>query len=72
MERNSNAMIKPVASPGFFRGKPRPLKRYHAPPAGGQGAKAPRKVAKFHFFKRFKVLESEYIFQKYQHFSKKN
>ena len=35
----------------FFRGggKPRPLKGYHAPPAGGPGAKAPRTVAKFHF-----------------------
>ena len=46
----------------------RPLKGYHAPPAGGPGAKAPRTVAKFHFFKRFKVLENESIFQKYQHF----
>ena len=56
----------------FFRGggTPRPLKGYHAPPAGGPGAKAhPRAVAKFHFFKRFKVLENESSFQKYQNFS---
>ena len=50
-------------------GTPRPLKGYHAPPAGGPGAKAPRTVAKFHFFKRCKVLENESSFQKYQHFS---
>ena len=36
----------PEASPGFFfggwgGGTPRPLKGYHAPPAGGPGAKAP-------------------------------
>ena len=39
------------------------------PPAGGPGAKAPRTVAKFHSFKRCKVLENESSFQKYQHFS---
>ena len=50
-------------------GKPRPLKGYHAPPAGGPGAKALRMVAKFPFLKRFEVLENESIFQKYQHFS---
>ena len=54
----------------FFRGAtPRPLKGYHAPPAGGPGAKAPRTVAKFHFFKRCKVLENDSSFQKYQYFS---
>ena len=37
-------------------------------PAGGPGAAALRTVAKFHFLKRFKVLENESIFQKYQHF----
>ena len=50
-------------------GTPGPLKSYHASPAGCPGAKAPRTVARFHFLKRFKVLEKEYIFQKYQHFS---
>ena len=52
-------------------GAPRPLKGYHAPPAGGPGAKAPRTVAKCHFKKQFKVklLEIESIFHKYQHFS---
>ena len=56
-----------VASPGFFSGggDARPLKGYHAPPAGGSGAKVPGKVAKFHFFKRCKVLENESSFQKY-------
>ena len=36
----------------FSGGTPRPLKGYHAPPAGGPGAKAPRTVSKFHFLKR--------------------
>ena len=60
-----------VAPPGLFRGggTPRPLKGYHAPPAGGQGARARRIVPKFHFIKQFKVLENESIFQKYQQFS---
>ena len=49
-------------------GKPWALKGYHAPPAGGPGAKAPRTVTKFHFLKRCKVLENESSFQKYQHF----
>ena len=55
----------------FFRGggTPRPLKGYHAPPQGVRGAKAPRTVAKFHFFKRCKVLENESSFQKSQYFS---
>ena len=53
----------------FEGGTPRPIKGYHAPPAEGPGAKAPRTVAKFHFLKRFKVLKNESIFQKYQHFS---
>ena len=35
-----------------------PLKDYEAPTAGGPGAKAPRMVAKFHFFKRCKVFEN--------------
>ena len=42
---------------------------YHAPPKGGPGAKAPRTVAKFHLFKRCKVLANESSFQKYQYFS---
>ena len=33
------------------------------PPQGVRGAKAPRMVAKFHFLKRFKVLENESIYQ---------
>ena len=39
------------------------------PPAGGPGGGSPPEGAKFHFFKRFKFLESESIFQKYQHWS---
>ena len=31
---------------------------------------APLTVAKFHFLKRFKVLENDSLFQKYQHFSR--
>ena len=46
-----------------------PLKDYQAPPAGGPGAKAPRTVAKFHFFKRCNVLENESSFQKFKQFS---
>ena len=44
----------------FGGGTPRPLKGYHAPPAGGEG---PRTVAKFHFLKRFKLVENESIFK---------
>ena len=61
------------ASHRFFSGgggKPRPLKGYHAPPQGVRGGgEGPRTVAKFHFLKRFKVFENEFIFQKCQHFS---
>ena len=39
------------------------------PPAGGPGGKGPRTVAEFIILERFKVLENESIFQKYQHFS---
>ena len=43
----------------FFRGgTPRPLKGYHAPPAGGPEGEGPRTVSKFHFLKRFKVFEN--------------
>ena len=45
------------------------LKTIKRPPQGFRGAKAPRMVVKFHFLKRFKVLENESIFQKVQHFS---
>ena len=57
----------PEVSPGFFRrGRPWPLKGYQALPAGGPGAKAPPPtVAKFHFLKRFKVLEHESISQNF-------
>ena len=38
------------------------------PPAGGPEGEGPRTIAKFKLLKRFKVLENESIFQKYQHF----
>ena len=72
INRHLNSMkLQSVASPGFFSGggTPRPLKGYHAAPQGVRGAKAPRTVAKFHFFKRCKVLENESSFKKYQYFS---
>ena len=50
-------------------GTPGHQKAITLPLVGGPGAKAPRTVAKFHFFKRFKVLEKESSFQKYQYFS---
>ena len=54
----------------FFRGgRPSHLKAIMRTPAGGPRVKAPRTVAKFHFLKRFKVLENESSFQKYRHFS---
>ena len=43
-----------------------PIIDYQAPTARGQGAKALRTVANFHFLKRFKAFENEFIFQKYQ------
>ena len=59
-----------VAAKGIFSGGTLgPVKDYQAPTAGGPRAKAPRTVAKFHFLKRFKVFENEFIFQKCQHFS---
>ena len=59
-----------VVAPGIFSGgTPRPLKGYQAPPAGGPGGEGPRTVANFHFLKRFKVFENEFIFQKCQDFS---
>ena len=42
----------------FFGGTLRPLKGYHAPSAGGPGAKAPRMVAKFHFFKTIQGISN--------------
>ena len=55
----------------FFREPtPRPIKGYQAPPPQGvRGDEGPRTVAKFHFLKRFKISENEFIFQKCQHFS---
>ena len=53
----------------FGGGMPRAPKGYHAPPAGRPGGEDPRSVAKFHFFKRCKVLENESSFQKSQYFS---
>ena len=41
------------------------------PRRGSSGQAPPRTVAMFHFLKRFKVLENESIFQKWQHFSTK-
>ena len=53
----------------FEGGSPGHLKAIMRPPQGVRGAKAPRTVAKFHFFKRCKVLENESSFQKYKHFT---
>ena len=54
----------------FFRGeRSGHLNSIKRPPQGVRGAKAPRMVAKFHFLKRFKVFENEFISQKCQHFS---
>ena len=53
----------------FREGTPRPLKGYHAPPAGGPGGEGPPDGSEFSFFKRFKVFENEFFFQKCQHFS---
>ena len=47
----------------FSGGTLGPLKDYQAPLAGGPGGEGPRTVAKFHFFKRFKVFENEFISQ---------
>ena len=59
-----------LAAKGIFSGRTMgPLKDYQAPTGRGPGAKAPWTVAKFHFLKRFKVFENEFIFQKSQHFS---
>ena len=59
-----------VAAKGLFRGeRSGNLKTINRPPQGVRGAKAPRTVAKFHFLKRFKVFENEFIFQKCQQFS---
>ena len=66
-----------MASPGFFSGgggggTRRTLKGYHAPDRRGSEGEGPRKLAKFHFLRQFRVLENESIFQKYQHISSKN
>ena len=56
----------------FRWGAPRPLKGYHVPPlpAGGEGSGTqPTDDSEVSFLKRFKVLENELIFQKYQHLS---
>ena len=55
----------------FFGGGGRPghLKAITRSPQGVRGANAPRTVAEFHFLKRFKVLDNETDFQKYQYFS---
>ena len=56
-----------------FRGGRRlaDLKAITRPPPGATATPPSRlrMVAKFHFLKRFKVLENEFTFQKYQHFS---
>ena len=57
-----------VAAKGILSGeRSGHLKTIKRPPKGVGGAKAPRTVAKFHFLKRFKVFENEFIFQKCQH-----
>ena len=59
-----------VAAKGIFSGeRSGHLNSIKRPPQGVRGAKAPRTVAKFHFLKRFKVFENEFISQKCQHFS---
>ena len=60
-----------IFSGGGGGGPHRPLKGYHAAPRRGSGGRwpTPRTVAKFHFWTRCKVLESESSFQQYQHFS---
>ena len=61
--------MKSINSEKFSGKRSGPLKDYQAHTAGGPGGEGPRTVAKFHFLKRFKVLENESIFQKEQHFS---
>ena len=58
-----------LAAPGFwFGGGGARGNGSEGANAGGPGAKAPRTVVKFHFLKRFKVLENDSIFQKYNIF----
>ena len=52
----------------MVRGRHLATKRLSRVPRSGSGGKGPRTVAKFKLLKRFKVLESESIFKKYQHF----
>ena len=60
----------PVAAKGIFSaGRLQRRKDYQAPTAVGPGGEGPSTVAKFHFFKRCKVLENKSSFQKYQYFS---
>ena len=59
------------ASQLFFRGRGERvshLKSTMRTLRGSEG-EGPRTIARFQFLKRFKVLENESIFQKYQHFS---
>ena len=59
-----------VAAKGIFRReRSGHLKTIKRPPQAVRWAKAPRTVAKFHFLKRFKVIENEFNFQKCQHSS---
>ena len=56
----------------FFRGSLRPLKGYHAAPAGGSRGEGPPDGSEVSFFKRFKVLETCGMFlAKNPFFSKK-
>ena len=59
-----------VAETGIFSGEhPGQVKAINHSPHGVRGSKGPWRLAKFHFSKRFKVVENEFIFQKSQHFS---
>ena len=61
-----------VAAQGIVSGATLwPLEDYQAPTAWGPGGVGPPPPdgAKFHFLKRFKVFENEFIFQKCQHSS---
>ena len=56
----------------FFGGTPRLLYEYQPPTAWSPGASAPGMETKFKIFKRFKVLENESIFQKFECFLPEN
>ena len=57
--------IEGVALPGFYWGRPRPLRGYHAPPAGGLGAAASRKVMRFKILKGIKYENMKTFFKNF-------